>query len=152
MTNDDCSNRLFNNSSEDKEMDSTRIKTEKLTPTPTTRTSGGVWKNGRDDIFQAIVGLKVMKGEKENTIKGYVTTGFKNPENKEAAWICNWEAESSTTQHNMQEIDVLLKNANDPALIDMKLSLIKSPAFFAMSTLQPFRKRRVERANNASDN
>ena len=52
----------------------------------------------------------------------------------------------------MQEIEVLLKNANDPALIDMKLSLIKSPAFFAMSTPQPFRRRRVERANNAPDN
>ena len=109
-------------------------------------------KNGRDDIFQVIVGLKVMEGEKENVVTGYVTNGFKNHENKEVACIYSWEAESSTTHHNMQEIEVLLKNANDPALIDMKLSLIKSPALFTMSTLQPFRKRRVERANNSSDN
>ena len=132
-------------------MDFPRSKTEKTTPTPTARSSG-VGKNGRDDIFQAIVGLKVIKGEKENVVKGYVNNGFKNPENKEVAWICSWEAESSTTQHNMQEIEVLLKNANDPVLIDMKLSLIKSPAFFAMSTPQPFRRRRAMRANSASDN
>ena len=49
----------------------------------------------RDDVFQAVVGLKVMKGE---GLKGCITTGFKIPETKEFAFICTWEAENATTQ------------------------------------------------------
>ena len=96
--------------------------------------------------------MKVINGDKENAIKGHVASGFKNPENKEVAWIVSWENENATTQHTTQEVEVWLKNANDQALVDLQLSLIKSPAcFFAMSTPQPFRRRRMERANSASD-
>ena len=45
---------------------------------PTSSRSYGGAKNNRDDIFQVIVGLKVMKGEKENRIKGHVVSGYKN--------------------------------------------------------------------------
>ena len=67
-----------------------------------------------------------MKGEKENPIKGHVVSGHKNPENKEVVWVVSWENENVITQHNTQEVETLLKRCNDRALVDLKLSLIKS--------------------------
>ena len=70
MSDDD--HRLLDTSSEDEDMNPTRSRIEKTVATPNTRSSR-VEKDGRDDVFQAVVGLKVMKGE---GVKGCVTNGF----------------------------------------------------------------------------
>ena len=130
-------------------MANTDVNKENTSPASTsagstrTQSSSGS-KNNRDDVCQAIIGLKMLKGE----IKGHVVSGHKYPVSKELVWVCRWENEADVVNHSSEEIESWLKAVNDVSLIELKMTMIRAPEMYTMHTPQPFKKR-LQRLHSA---